>query len=70
MILGVGPVEGLGANLSMHTARAGLHVFISGRTKSAIEKIASKIINEGGKATAFCADATDPEEVCSLIDRA
>ena len=70
VILGVGPIEGLGANLSMHAARAGLHVFISGRTKSAIERIASKIINEGGKATAFCADATDPEEVSSLVDRA
>ena len=68
VILGAGPVEGLGANLSMHAARAGLHVFISGRTKSDIEKIASKIINEGGKATAFCADATDPQEVSSLVD--
>ena len=70
VILGVGPVEGLGANLSMHAARAGLHVFISGRTESAIEGIASKIIDEGGKATAFCADATDPEKVSSLIDKA
>ena len=69
IILGVGPAEGLGANLSMHAARAGLHVFISGRTESAIEKIASQIINEGGKATAFCADATNSEEVSSLVDR-
>ena len=47
VILGAGPLEGLGANLSLLAARAGLHVFISGRTESALEKIASKITIEG-----------------------
>ena len=70
VILGAGPLEGLGANLSFHAARAGLHVFISGRTESALEKIASEITIEGGKATAVCADATDSKKVHSLVERA
>ena len=70
VILGAGPVEGLGANLSMHAARAGLHTFISGRTESALGAIVSKITSEGGKASAVCADATDPEQVRSLVNKA
>ncbi|MBA59730.1 MAG: glucose 1-dehydrogenase [Gammaproteobacteria bacterium] len=70
VILGVGPLEGLGARLSIHASRANLHVFVAGRTPSSINEVVAEIEKAGGTAEAFPSDATEQKEVRSLINAA
>lgn len=70
VIIGVGPIEGLGAQLCIHAARQGLHVVIAGRTESKLRAVADAIATEKGEATPIVTDATDESEVISLIGQA
>ncbi len=70
VIIGVGPVEGLGARLCLHAAGQGLHVAVAGRTESKIAAISQLIESKGGKATPVVADATDEAQVEALIEQA
>ena len=49
-IFGVGPRNGVGAELCHQAARAGHHVFVNGRTAEKIEFVANAINAEGGSA--------------------
>ncbi|MEM7540472.1 MAG: SDR family NAD(P)-dependent oxidoreductase [Pseudomonadota bacterium] len=70
IIMGVGPVDGLGGQLAKRFASLDLHVFIAGRTASSIDAVAADINAAGGKATAFKADATNETEVAELYTKA
>lgn len=70
VIIGVGPIEGLGAQLCIHAAREGLHVVIAGRTETKLHAVADVIANEKGEATPVVTDVTDEDGVVSLVQQA
>src|SRR5215471_10198298 len=70
VVIGVGPDRGLGAQLCKRFAADGLKVIVAGRTKSAIEAVASNIASAGGRAVPFVADATKEADIVALFDRA
>ncbi len=70
IIMGVGPEQGLGAQLCRRFAGLGLHVFVAGRTRGKLDDVVSLIEAEGNKATAWVADATAETEVKKLFDAA
>jgi NAD(P)-dependent dehydrogenase (short-subunit alcohol dehydrogenase family) len=70
IVVGVGPAAGLGGALCTRLAREGLHVFVAGRTREKVEKLALSIRNAGGRATAVPGDTTNEHDVVALFDRA
>jgi NAD(P)-dependent dehydrogenase (short-subunit alcohol dehydrogenase family) len=70
IIIGVGPDQGLGAQLCKRFAAEGLHVLVAGRTKSALDAVVTDITAAGGKATAVVADATSEADTTALFDKA
>lgn len=68
VIIGVGPEEGLGASLASYFASKGLHVYLAGRSEDKLRRVANKIENKGGSATAVTADATIEADVAHLFD--
>jgi NAD(P)-dependent dehydrogenase (short-subunit alcohol dehydrogenase family) len=67
VIIGVGPENGVGANLCKRFAKAGLHVFVAGRTLSKVEQVAQSIRDSGALATAVEADTTEESVVVELF---
>ncbi len=70
IIIGVGPLNGLGAQLCRRFAHLGLHVHAAGRTQTSLDALVSLIESEGGRASACVTDATDEAQIISLFDRA
>ncbi|MFU8817228.1 MAG: SDR family NAD(P)-dependent oxidoreductase [Pseudomonadales bacterium] len=68
IIIGVGPLEGLGAQLCLRFATEGLHVILAGRTGEQLEALVKTIRDAGGTATSVVADATREEDVLQLFD--
>jgi len=58
IVSGVGPLEGLGAQLCVRFARLGLHVVVAGRTQAKLDAVVDAIGGAGGSAQAVIADAT------------
>lgn len=56
VVIGVGPEDGLGAQLCARFLRRGHHVFMAGRTGETLEALARTF---GGNVTAIATDATD-----------
>lgn len=67
VVIGVGPVEGLGARIAMHAARTGLHAVVAGRTSGQLEEVVAAIEADGGRATAIVTDATEEDAVRRLV---
>lgn len=65
VVIGVGPEDGLGAQLCARFLSRGHHVFMAGRTGETLEALARTF---GGKATAIATDATDESQVTALFD--
>lgn len=70
IISGVGPDQGMGAQLARRFASQGLHVFVAGRTQSKLDAVVSGIHSEGGQGTAVVADATDESATVDLFTQA
>lgn len=70
VVIGVGPLEGLGARLCLHAARAGMHVVVAGRSQDKLDAVVSAIVKESGEATAVVTDTTVEADVVSLIEAA
>jgi NAD(P)-dependent dehydrogenase (short-subunit alcohol dehydrogenase family) len=70
VIIGVGPDQGLGAQLCKRFAGEGLHVFVAGRTKSALDAVVDDIASAGGRATPVVADATKEADIVALFNQA
>ena len=68
VILGVGPINGLGAALAEKFASNNLEVFISGRTKSNLDKVAVYLNNLGYIVHPIVADATDIKQLNALFE--
>ncbi|MAA50897.1 MAG: glucose 1-dehydrogenase [Gammaproteobacteria bacterium] len=58
IVSGVGPLDGLGAQLCLRFARLGLHVLVAGRTQAKLDAVVDAIGGAGGSAQAVIADAT------------
>jgi NAD(P)-dependent dehydrogenase (short-subunit alcohol dehydrogenase family) len=70
VVIGVGPLRGLGAVLAQTAAQEDLHVVVAGRTQAKVDEVADAIRQGGGMATAISCDATDEQQVIDLINRA
>ncbi len=70
IISGVGPEQGMGAQLARRFARHGLHVFVAGRTAASLDAVVAGIARDGGKATAVVADAIDEQATVDLFKQA
>lgn len=70
IIIGVGPLEGLGARLARRFASLDLQVIVAGRTGDHLEKVVKAIRDDGGRATSAVADATSEEDIAQLFDLA
>ena len=70
IVSGVGPIEGLGAQLCIRFATKGLHVLVAGRTQAKLDAVVSNIEANGGSAEAVVADSTSESETVALFDRA
>ena len=70
IISGVGPLEGLGAQLGVRFAKEGLHVLMAGRTEQKLDAVVAAIKAEGGSAEGVIADATDEAATEDLFARA
>ena len=70
IVIGVGPVDGLGGALCKRFAARGMHVFVAGRTQGKLEQVVASIADAGGAATAHVADATSEASIVALFDAA
>jgi NAD(P)-dependent dehydrogenase (short-subunit alcohol dehydrogenase family) len=70
VIIGVGPVRGLGGTLCRAAAAEGLHVVVAGRSPDKLAAVVESIESAGGSATAVACDSTDESQVIALIDQA
>jgi NAD(P)-dependent dehydrogenase (short-subunit alcohol dehydrogenase family) len=68
IVVGVGSQHGLGAAIARRFAIEGQRVVVSGRTETKIAQVVGAIIDSGGKAEAFTADATIEPDVAALFD--
>ena len=70
IVSGVGPLEGLGAQLCVRFARLGLHVLVAGRTQVKLDAVVDAIVGAGGSAQAVIADATSEADTERLFEHA
>jgi NAD(P)-dependent dehydrogenase (short-subunit alcohol dehydrogenase family) len=70
IVIGVGPDQGLGAQLCKRFAAEGLHVLVAGRTAAALDAVVADIVAASGHATAVIADATVEADIVALFDSA
>ncbi len=70
VVVGVGASQGTGAALCRRFAREGLLTFVAGRTGEKLDAVVKQIEQAGGRARAVPTDATRPEDVTRLLDRA
>ena len=70
IVIGVGPDQGLGAQLCKRFAAEGLNVLVAGRTKSALDAVVADIAAAGGRAAPVVADATSEADTVALFDQA
>jgi NAD(P)-dependent dehydrogenase (short-subunit alcohol dehydrogenase family) len=68
IVVGVGSGQGLGAALARRFAVGGHRVIVSGRTEAKITQVVRDIVDRGGNAEAFRADATVESDVVALFD--
>jgi NAD(P)-dependent dehydrogenase (short-subunit alcohol dehydrogenase family) len=70
IVIGVGPDQGLGAQLCKRFAAEGLNVLVAGRTRAALDAVVADIVAAGGRAVAVVADATSEADIVALFDQA
>lgn len=70
LVLGVGPLQGLGAALARRFAAEGLSVVIAGRSSEKLTLVADAIADAGGVAIPVVADATVESDIQRLFETA
>jgi NADP-dependent 3-hydroxy acid dehydrogenase YdfG len=65
-----GASSGIGRAIAERLGAAGAHVFLSGRTRDAMDEAKGRIAASGGKATVIAGDVRDTKHVRELIDTA
>ena len=66
LVIGVGPLNGLGGQLCRKIANNNFEVFVAGRTRSSLDNVVNAILNEGNKATPIVVDATDENQIKNM----
>ena len=67
IIAGVGPLDGLGAQLCVRFSQLNLHVVVVGRTKEKLDRVVQEIESAGGQATAAVCDTQQEDNVIQLF---
>jgi len=70
LVLGVGPLQGLGAALAQRFAAEGLQVVIAGRSSAKLAMVVDAIADAGGVAVPVIADATSESDIKRLFETA
>lgn len=70
IVIGVGPEQGLGAQLCRRFAGHAFHVVAAGRTQAKVDAVAATIRAAGGQATGIATDVTREADVVALFERA
>lgn len=65
-----GASSGIGRAIAERIGASGAHVFLSGRTESAMKESAERIVAGGGRATIDVGDVRDPDVILDLVDGA
>ena len=68
LVIGVGPLNGLGGQLCKKIAQNNFEVFVAGRTRDTINKVVDSIIQDGNKAKPIVVDSIDENQVKSMMD--
>ena len=68
LVIGVGPLNGLGGQLCKKIAQNNFEVFVAGRTKISVDKVVDSIVQDGYKAKPIFVDSTDENQVKSMMD--
>jgi NAD(P)-dependent dehydrogenase (short-subunit alcohol dehydrogenase family) len=63
LVIGVGPLNGLGAQLCKKIANNNFEVFVAGRTKGNLDLVVNSIIQDGNKAKSLVIDTTNEAHV-------
>ena len=67
LVIGVGPLNGLGGQLSRKIAQNSFEVFVAGRTKQSLDDVVNTILKDGNKAIPLVVDATDEDQIKNMI---
>ena len=67
LVIGVGPMNGLGAQLCKKIANNNFEVFVAGRTKASLDMVVDSILKDGNKANPIVVDTTDELQIKSMI---
>ena len=67
LVIGVGPLIGLGGQLCRKIANNNFEVFVAGRTRSSLDNVVNTILNDGNKAIPIVVDATDENQIKNMI---
>ena len=67
LVIGVGPLNGLGGQLCRKIANSNFEVFVAGRTSSSLDNVVNAILNDGNKAIPIVVDATDENQIKNMI---
>ena len=68
LVIGVGPLNGLGGQLCKKIAQNNFEVFVAGRTKNSVDKVVDSIVQDGNKAKPIVVDSIDENQVKSMMD--
>jgi len=68
LVIGVGPLNGLGGQLCRKIANNNFEVFVAGRTRSSLDNVVNTILNDGNKAIPIVVDATDENQIKNMIN--
>jgi len=68
LVIGVGPLNGLGEQLCKKIAQNNFEVFVAGRTKNSVDKVVDSIVQDGNKAKPIIVDSTDENQVKNMMD--
>ena len=68
VVIGVGPLNGLGAQLCVRFAQRGLRTYVAGRTQANVDAVAAYIQEQGYDARGVATDAREAESISSLFD--
>ena len=68
LVVGVGPLNGLGAQLCKKIAQNNFEVFVAGRTEASINEVVKSIHEEGNKAKSIVVDVTDENQTKKMVE--
>ena len=63
LVIGVGPLIGLGGQLCKKIAQNNFEVFVAGRTINSLNKVVESIIEDGNQAKPIVVDTTDENQI-------